>query len=484
MFKELLRKKSVNQIIKHSSENKNKLKRVLGPFNLTTIGIGAIIGAGIFVVSGQAAATYAGPAIVYSLIFSAIACAFAGLCYAEFASMIPIAGSAYTYAYATLGEFFAWIIGWDLILEYIFGASSVAVGWSGYVTSFLKDLGIIIPAHLCNAPFMYDAALGWQATGALINIPAILIVVTITTILIFGIKESANLNNFIVVVKIAVILLFILFGISHINMDNWTPFIPQNTGVFGQYGWSGILRGAGVIFFAYIGFDVVSTAAQEAKNPQKDMPVGIMGSLAVSTILYISVALVLTGIISYKQLGVADPVAVGIDAAGASLFWLRPIIKIGAIAGLSSVILVLLLGQPRIFYSMAVDGLLPKIFTKVHPKFKTPYITTMITGSIVAVIAGLLPIQILCQMVSIGTLLAFLIVCIGVLVLRYKQPKLKRPFKVPFMPFVPILGAGCVLTQMIYLPFDTWMRLVVWLIIGLVIFFAYARSHSKLKNRK
>jgi APA family basic amino acid/polyamine antiporter len=478
----LFKRKPIDKLLKQFEGDKTQLKKVLGPFNLTMLGVGGIIGAGIFVLTGQVAAQYAGPAIVYSMIFSAIACAFAGLCYAEFASMIPIAGSAYTYAYATMGEFFAWIIGWDLILEYLFGASTVAVGWSGYVTSFFRDLGINIPSALSNAPFAFDPATGWHTTGALINFPAILIIAVITVLLVVGIKETSKFNNLIVLAKIAVILLFVIFGMSFINTDNWVPFIPENTGTFGQFGWSGILRGAGVIFFAYIGFDAVSTAAQETKNPQRSMPIGIMASLAIATVIYILVALVLTGIIKYDQLGVPDPIAVGVNAAGPGLVWLRPFIKMGAIAGLSSVILVLLFAQPRIFYTMAHDGLLPFIFAKVHERFRTPYITTIVTSSVAALLAGLFPISILGEMVSIGTLLAFAIVCIGILVLRYTHPHIKRPFKTPLVPLVPILGAGCALAQMVFLPRDTWIRLIGWLIIGLAIFFIYGRSHSRLRH--
>ena len=354
------------------------LKRALGAVNLVTLGIGAIIGAGIFVLTGQAAANYAGPAIVYSFILAGTACALAGLCYAEFSAMIPIAGSAYTYSYATLGEFVAWIIGWDLILEYLFAASTVAVGWSGYVVSFLKDVGINIPPQYTSAPYTHsvqtDAGLnvwrlfteGWSSTGAVLNVPAMVIVALITILLIIGISESASFNNVIVVIKLTVVFLFIGFGLAYINRENWEPFVPPAAGP-GKYGWDGILRGAGVIFFAYIGFDAVSTAAQETRNPQRDMPIGILGSLAICTVLYIAVALVLTGIVKYTELNVPDPIAVGINAAGPGLAWLRPIVKIGAIAGLSSVILVMLLGQPRIFYTMAKDGLLPPIFSKVHP---------------------------------------------------------------------------------------------------------------------
>jgi len=490
------------------SDSEHGLKRALSATNLTTLGIGAIIGAGIFVLTGQAAAQYAGPGIVISFIISGFACLFAGLCYAEFASMIPIAGSAYTYAYATLGEFIAWIIGWDLILEYLFAASTVSVGWSGYVVSFLRDFDINIPAQLTSAlgtalvnvpnegwkPVTDQLTASLAATGisidslphltGIVNLPAMFIVAAITVLLIGGIKESAKFNNVMVIIKVFVILLFIGIGFFFVNKANWHPFIPENTGVWGHYGWSGILRGSAVIFFAYIGFDAVSTAAQEAKNPQRDMPIGILGSLGISTALYILVAIVLTGIVSYTFLNVADPIAVGVNAMGDALFWLRPIIKIAAIAGLTSVILVMMLGQPRIFYTMSKDGLLPPLFSKVHPKYKTPYVSTVITGSCAMILAGILPITILGELVSIGTLLAFAIVCIGVIVLRVKRPNINRPFKTPFVPYVPILGAGICMVQMYSLPLDTWIRLVAWMAIGFIIYFTYGIRHSHMRNGK
>ena len=460
--------------------NNSGLKRTLTLTNLIALGIGAVIGAGIFVITGTAAAEHAGPAVVISFIISAFGCALAGLCYAEFSSMFPVAGSAYSYSYATMGEFVAWILGWDFILEYLFGASTVAVGWSGYVVSFLADLGITIPAAMTSAPIDYTEN-GWMLTGAIINFPAIFIVAILVTLLVLGVRESAKVNNIIVLIKVIVILLFIGFGISFIDTQNWQPFIPENTGSFDHFGWTGILAGAAIVFFAYIGFDAVSTAAQEAKNPQRDMPRGILISLGICTVLYIAVALVLSGIVKYTELNVPAPIALAIDTAGNSLKWLSPLIKIGAIAGLSSVVMVLLFGQSRVFFSMSNDGLLPPIFSKVHKKFKTPYITTIVIGIACAVFAGLFPINILGKMVSIGTLLAFTIVCIGIIVLRKKRPDLPRPFRTPLVPFIPILGAVVCLSQMISLPFDTWMRLLIWMAVGLVIYFIYGVKHSKIK---
>ena len=491
----LLSRKPVSELQAEAfaAETEHSLRRALGPLNLTTLGVGAIIGAGIFVLTGQAAANYAGPAIVYSFILAGIACAFAGFCYAEFAAMIPIAGSAYTYGYATLGELFAWIIGWDLILEYLFAASTVAVGWSGYVNSFLLDLGIAIPPAFTSAPFEHvappDAGLniwrifteGWSRTGAVLNVPAMVIIGIITTLLVIGIRESARFNNIIVIVKVAVILLFIAVGAAYINRENWTPFVPPPEGP-GRFGWDGILRGAGVIFFAYIGFDAVSTAAQEAKNPKRDMPIGILVSLAVCTILYIVVSLVLTGIVKYTELSVPDPIAVGINALGPGLAWLRPIVKIGAIAGLSSVILVMMLGQPRIFFTMSKDGLLPGVFAVVHPRFRTPWVATVLTGVVAMFIGGLFPIGLLGELVSIGTLLAFVIVCAGVLVLRRTDPEIPRPFRAPLYPFVPLGGILACAYLMYGLPIDTWARLIVWMAVGLLIYFAYGRRHSKVQR--
>ena len=480
-MKGLFAHKPLHLIMQDPEVEQHKLKRVLGPWGLISLGIGVIIGAGIFVLSGQAAANYAGPAIVLSFILSAIGCALAGLCYAEFASMIPISGSAYTYAYATLGEFIAWIIGWDLVLEYLFGASTVAVGWSGYVVSFLKDFNINIPAVFSQAPLSYSVTGGWHATGAILNCPAIFIVGLMTTLLVIGIRESTRVNNVIVIIKLIVIVLFVGVGVFFIKLANWSPFLPDNTGQFGSFGGSGVVRGAGVIFFAYIGFDAVSTAAQEARNPQRDMPIGILGSLAICTIIFILMTGVLTGIMKYTNLSVPDPIAVAVNAAGPGIAWLRPFIKLGAIAGLSSVVLVLLMAQPRVFFSMARDGLLPAAFARVHPRFKTPYIPTILTGCVAVMVSGIFPINILGELVSIGTLLAFVIVCIGVLVLRYRHPEIPRVFRTPWVPFVPIAGALVTLLQMVFLPLDTWIRLFVWMAIGIVIYFFYSRKHSRLR---
>lgn len=507
MANRLFLTKPIHELLEDAADTRHGFKKTLTATQLTTLGIGAIIGAGIFVLTGQAAAQYAGPAIVLSFIISGIACAFAGLCYAEFASMIPISGSAYTYAYTTMGEFLAWIIGWDLILEYLFAASTVSVGWSGYVVSFLKDFGVHIPVQFTAATgtrLIDIPGTGWTEitndllrhlgaqginpgtlahTTAVMNLPAMFVIAAISLLLVIGIKESARFNNLMVITKVGVIILFVAIGFYFVKALNWHPFIPKNTGEWGHFGWSGILRGAGVIFFAYIGFDAVSTAAQEAKNPQKHMPIGILGSLGVSTVLYILVAVVLTGIVAYPLLLVSDPVAVGVDAMGSKLFWLRPIVKIAAIAGLSSVILVMLLGQPRIFYTMSKDGLLPPVFSKVHPKFKTPYISTILTGAVALVLAGILPISILGELVSIGTLLAFTIVCIAIIFLRKSKPDLERPFRTPLVPLVPLLGAGFCLLQMFSLPLNTWWRLIVWMGIGFVIYFSYGIRKSKLSNR-
>jgi APA family basic amino acid/polyamine antiporter len=476
----LTARKPVHDLMREQSEGLT-LRRALGPLHLVGFGIGAIIGAGIFVITGTAAAQYAGPGIILSFVLSAVACAFVGLCYAEFAALIPVAGSAYTYAYATLGELIAWIIGWDLILEYAMAGATVSVGWSGYFASLLQELGIHIPPQLAAAPgTLMQLADGTQAV-AWFNLPAFLIIALLTALLISGVRQSARFNALIVAVKVCVVLVFIAAGAGHVAAANWSPMIPENTGQFGHFGWSGILRGAAVVFFAYIGFDAVSTAAQEAKNPQKDMPLGILGSLVVCTLLYMAVAAVLTGLVPYPRLNVPDPIAAGINIIGVP--WLAVLVKIGALMGLTSVILVFLYGQSRIFYAMAGDGLLPPLFRRLHLRLRTPYLGHLLLGIVVGIVGGLVPITILGELVSIGTLFAFVVVCAAVLYLRRTQPGLARPFRCPLVPFVPIAGVLSCVFLMVGLPLDTWIRLVVWLAVGLVVYFAYGRSHSELGAR-
>ena len=489
----LFRTKPIDKIIAESEEKgEDTLKRTLGAWSLMALGVGAIVGTGIFVLTGQAAAKHAGPAVIISMIIAGIVSMLAAFCYSEFASTVPIAGSAYTYGYATLGEFVAWIIGWDLILEYAFGAATVAVGWSGYVVSLFNDLGIPFPASLSAAPGTVLKHADGSETTAVFNLPAFLIAIAITFLLVKGIKESANFNTLIVFIKVAVVILFIVAGFSYVNMDNFTPFVPENSGTFGVFGFSGVITGAAVIFFAYIGFDAVSTAAQETIEPQKNMPKGIIGSLIICTLLYVLVSFVMIGLVSYTQLNVPAPLAIAIDEARkmaegtaiGSIFVAFPmIIKIGAVLGLSSTMVVMLMGQPRVFYSMAKDGLLPSWAAKIHPKFRTPYITTLITGGIVSLIAGFVNISVLGELVSIGTLFAFVIVAIGVIVMRRTQPDLKRGFKVPLSPFLPIVSVVASLYLMSALPLDTWLRLLAWMGIGVVIYFAYGRSHSNLNKK-
>lgn len=483
--------KPLSQLLDESSESEKGLKRSLSAGALVALGIGAIIGAGLFSLTGIAAADHAGPAVTFSFILAAVGCAFAGLCYAEFASMIPVAGSAYTYSYATMGEFIAWIIGWDLVLEYALGAATVAVSWSQYVAKFLGALGINLPDIILHGP--------WDPTPGIINFPAILIVCLLSLLLIRGTQESASLNNFLVILKVTVVLVFIALGWGFINSENHIPFIPLNEGeemfksgqmsfleffgsdYFGHYGWSGVLRGAGVVFFAFIGFDAVSTAAQEAKNPQKGMPIGILGSLLVCTILYVLFAYVLTGLENYLSFkGDASPVTTAFAKTGYT--FLNSGLTIAIIAGYTSVMLVMLMGQSRVFYSMSVDGLLPKFFSELHIKNRTPWKTNIVFMIFVSLFAGFVPVSDLGHMVSIGTLFAFSLVCIGVIVMRKTNPKAERGFRVPLVPFLPILGAVVCVILMAGLPIQSWERLGIWLLLGLIIYFTYGKKNSKLRD--
>ncbi|MDR1645315.1 MAG: amino acid permease [Tannerellaceae bacterium] len=479
MLDKLFKKKDIAAILREASQSNGGLKRNLTATNLVTLGIGAIVGAGIFVITGQAAAEYAGPALTISFIISAVACVLAGLCYSEFAAMIPVSGSVYSYSYATMGELLAWFIGWTLVLEYLFACSSVAVGWSGYMLSLFDSWGISLPPQIAQSTFYYDNGV-WGWTGSLLNLPAVFIVAVVWALLMGGIKQSAAINNVIVIIKISVILLFIGFGLSHIDTSNYTPYIPANTGEAGHFGWSGILRGAGIVFFAFLGFDALSTAAQETRNPQRDMPRGILISLLVCAVLYMLVTTVLTGIVRYDELSVPAPIALAIDRAE-GLTWLSPLIKLGAIAGLSSVILVMSLGQSRIYYAIAKDGLLPPVLARVNPRTGIPQNATILASCATGIIAGLFPLQVLNELVSIGTLLAFTIVCVSVVILRRTRPELNRPFKTPFSPYLPLLGAAICVIQMIFLPGAAWVRLIGWTIIGLVIYFLYGIKHSHLR---
>jgi basic amino acid/polyamine antiporter, APA family len=443
----------------------------MGAFSLTTLGIASVVGAGIFVTTGTAAAQYAGPAVVISFVLAGLAAAFTAICYAELAAMIPIAGSTYSYAYAAFGVFLAWFIGWDLLLEYLFAASTVAVGWAGYAVSFLDSFGIHFPHDLANPPF--------GSGSGIVNVPALIVVAGTTALLVAGTRQSAGVNNAIVALKIVVLLLFVAVGAFAVDTSNWTPFVPANDGSFGDFGASGIIRGAGVVFFAYVGFDAVSTAAGEARNPQRTVPVGLLATVLISTLLYVAIGLVMTGIVPYEKLDVADPLSEAVKAEGSGASWLDEALGVAAVVGLFSTVLVTFYGQTRILMRMSADGMLPSIFNRVDPRFKTPAFTTIVCGAAGGLVAALVPIDVLGELVSIGTLLAFVIVCMGVLVLRRTHPQIERPFRVPHVHLVAGVGMLSAVGLMVMLPIDTWIRLAIWLVIGLTIFFTYARSHTR-----
>lgn len=481
---DLFRRKSIAQLVSESEDGSHTLKKTLTSFNLVTLGIGAIIGAGLFSITGLAAANHAGPAVTISFIVAALGCAFAGLCYAEFASMIPVAGSAYTYSYATLGEFMAWIIGWDLVLEYAVGAATVSISWSRYFAKLLEYYHIHLPAAISMGPFETMTTPEGAVVSGFINLPAVFIVVAVSLLLIKGTQESSAVNNVIVVLKVSVVLVFIALGWGYINTANYTPYIPTNTGTFGEYGFSGIIRASAIIFFAYIGFDAVSTAAQEAKNPRKGMPIGILVSLGICTVLYILFSHVMTGLANYKEFQGQDgiaPVAVAIKHT--PYIWLQQALIIAILGGYSSVILVMLMGQSRVFFSMSKDGLLPKVFSDVHPKFQTPYKSNLLFMLFVSLFAAFVPARVVGEMTSIGTLLAFILVCAGIIIMRYKMPDAPRAFRTPFVPLVPLLGIGTCLFMMAFLPGDTWIRLIVWMAIGIALYFGYSQKRSKLNKK-
>lgn len=480
LISKLFARKSV-EVLMAQTPASAALPRTLGWFSLTCFGVGSTIGAGIFVLTGTVAAEHAGPAVVLSFLLASVACVLAGLCYAEFASVVPVAGSAYTYAYVTLGEVVAWLVGWCLVLEYLFASALIAIGWAGYATSIAADLGFALPASLAQAPFDVTAG-GLSMTGGIFNVPAAGVIMACTALLLAGTRTSARVNDLIVIAKIAVILVVGVAGLLFAQVEHWSPFVPPNDGGFGKFGISGVIAGAGIVFYAYIGFDAVSSMAQETRDAQRVVPRALIGSLAICTVLYVLVALMVTGLADYRELGVPDPVYAAITQAGPKMAWAKPLIGAVVIVGLISALLVTLLGQARIFYAMARDGLLPPMFAAVHPRTHTPRLGTLITGVAAAATAGVFPLRLLGELISIGTLLAFAIVCLGVIVLRRRQPGLARPFRAPGYPWTPLGGVIVCVALMACLPADTWIRLAVWLVIGAALYVGYGLRHSTLRR--
>jgi APA family basic amino acid/polyamine antiporter len=472
---------AVRQIDPADRSGAKRLNQVLGAWSLTAIGLGATIGTGIFVLTGTVAAQQSGPAVTLSLLIAAFGSGLAALCYAEFATFLPVPGSAYSYTYATLGEGIAWFIGWNLLLEYGISASAVAVSWSGYVVNLLGEAHIHLPALLVNAPFEQNAQGRLVATGAILNLPAVLIVAAMSWVCYVGVSHSARANTIMVSLKVGIIVIFMIAGLQYVDTAHWHPYVPPNTGEFGHFGWSGVLQGAAIIFFSYVGFDTASTTALEARNPQRDLPLGILGALAISSVLYVGMSAVMTGMVPYTKLNVDQPVAVALDAHP-QLAWLGLFVKAGIIIGMTSVILTSILGQPRILLSMADDGMLPPVMRKCHPRYKTPHVATAITGIVAAAIAGVFPLDVLADLISIGILLAFAVVCIGVLVMRKKRPESPRPFRVPWAPFTCILGAVVCLSMTLALSNATWIRLLLWTILGEAIYVFYGYKHSRLRQ--